>query len=97
MPSITVDAPNEDIDLTICLDDHLSEIEVDLNEEQIRELVDDDPDMVLDHIWDAHPEVVRAFVRNMDAGERLALFTAGEKADKYKGKKNTEKEAPANV
>ena len=97
MPSINVDAPSEEMDVTITLNDYVDYIDIDLDDDQVCELVDDDPDMVLDHIWDEHPEVVKAFVRNMDAGERLALFTAGEKADKYKGKKNTEKEAPANV
>ncbi len=95
MPSITVDAPSEEIDVTVQLNDHMDYIDVDIDDEQICELVNDDPDMVLDHIWNEHPEVVREFIKHMDAGERLALFTAGEKADKPTN--NTEKEAPANA
>ncbi len=82
MPSITVEAPNEQIDVTVYLDDHMSEIDVDLEEEQVQECIDDDPPAYLRYLYEDHKEVFRDFIKGMDAGERLALFTAGEKADK---------------
>ena len=82
MPSITVDAPNVEVDVTVCLDDYLSEIEVDLDEEQVQECIDCDPDMVMEYLWESHTDVIRQFVKDMDAGERMNLFASGEKADK---------------
>jgi len=88
MPSITVDAPNEDIDLTICLDDYLSEIEVDLNEEQVHECIDDDPPAYLLYLYEDHKDVFRDFIKGMDAGERLQLFAHAEKEEEEEKKKD---------
>lgn len=79
MTRITIDAPDEEIDVSITLNDHVDYIDIEIEDHQLRELVDEEPEMVLDHIWEDHPEVVREFVQSMDAGERLALFTSGEK------------------
>lgn len=84
MPSITVDAPSEEIDVTITLNDYMDYIDVEINDDQLCELVDDDPEMVLDHIWCDHPEAMREFVKNMDAGARLQLFAQAEKEEEKK-------------
>ena len=82
MPSITVEAPNEEIDITVYLDDYLSEIDIDLDDEQVQECIDDNPHMVIHYLWESHTDVIRQFVKDMDAGERMNLFAGGEKTDK---------------